>query len=256
MKSTLLRLLLFIGTLLFAVASGDAAEFEVSLDPHVASQPITGRLYVFLAQGQFPGEPRFGPDWFSPQPFFRIDVMDFRPGISQTIGDSAASFPDKLSKLSGRYTAQAVLAHSVDSCEPGSGPGNFYSRPTVLQIDGRGGKLSLVLDQVVGEPKFPDVKWLVKVANKSELLSKFHHRETIERAAVVLPASYFTDQDRRYPVLYVVPWFGGSYMEGLRAFNQPPGADPGDEEFVRIMLDGQCDWGHHAYADSATNGPR
>ncbi len=238
------------------ISTATAAEFEITLDPHVATQPIAGRLYVFLAQAQHPGEPRFGPDWFSPQPFFRIDVKNFRPGTSQTIGESADSFPNKLSMLSGSYAAQAVLARNVDFCEPGRGPGNLYSRPMAAQIDARTGKLSLVLDQVVAEPEFLEAQWLVKVANKSELLSKFHHRETVERAAVVLPASYFTNQERRFPVIYVVPWFGGSYMEGLHTFNQPPAAVPGDEEFIRVMLDGQCDWGHHAYADSATNGPR
>src|SRR5437764_1151148 len=72
----------------------------------------------------------------------------------------------------------------------------------------------------------------------------------------VLPASYFDQPERRYPVIYMVPSFGGSYREALQFSHQPPGADAGDEEFIRVMLDGQCDWGHHVYADSATNGPR
>ena len=27
-------------------------------------------------------------------------------------------------------------------------------------------------------------------------------------------------------------------------------------EFIRVVLDAQCEWGHHVFADSATNGPR
>jgi S-formylglutathione hydrolase FrmB len=78
----------------------------------------------------------------------------------------------------------------------------------------------------------------------------------IERAAVVLPASYFEQPERRYPAIYMVPGFGGSYRDGLQFARGPPQADPGEEEFIRVMLDGQCEWGHHVYADSATNGPR
>ena len=34
--------------------------------------------------------------------------------------------------------------------------------------------------------------------------------------------------------------------------------EPGDgeTEFIRVCLTGQCKWGHHVYANSATNGPR
>src|SRR5437016_4534602 len=87
-----------------------AAEFEVMLSPQIAAQPVNGRLYVFLSQHG--GEPRFGPNWFHPEPFFRIDVKDFRPGTSQAVGDSAAAFADKLSRIPpGKYQAQAVLAN-------------------------------------------------------------------------------------------------------------------------------------------------
>ncbi|HEY2146505.1 MAG TPA: hypothetical protein VGH32_01125, partial [Pirellulales bacterium] len=234
------------------ISTATAAEFEITLDPHVASQPITGRLYVFLTQG--PGDPRQGLNWFNPDPFFRIDVKNYQPGAMKSVNDSAAGFPDKLSRIpAGRYRAQAVLAHDIYSCEPGSGAGNFFSRVVEVQLPGEPSyRVPLVLDNVVKREKFPETKWIKEVAIKSDLLSQFHHREVTERAAVVLPAGYFTQPDRRFPVIYVVPWFGGSYLEGLNAFNQPPAADTGDEEFIRVMLDGQCDWGHHAYADSAT----
>ena len=115
--------------LMLAVGRAAAVEFQVTLDPQVATQPVSGRLYVFLSQ-RAAGEPRFGPDWFHPEPFFRLDVKDFRPGTAQTIDDSAAGFPDKLSRLPpGTYRAQAVLANDLDiySCEPGRGAGNVFS---------------------------------------------------------------------------------------------------------------------------------
>jgi enterochelin esterase-like enzyme len=233
-----------------------AVEFEVTVDPQVASQPVSGRLYVFLSSRG--GEPRFGPDWFNPEPFFRLDVRNFRPGTSQIIGDSAAGFPDMLSRLpAGKYRAQSVLANDFYSPEPGKGVGNFYSRVVEIQIaGGRTGRVPLMLDRAVEAEKFPDIQWVKEIVIKSELLGTFHHREVLDRAAVVLPASYFNQPERRYPVIYVVPSFGGSYREALQFARQPPSAADGEQEFIRVMLDGQCEWGHHVYADSATNGPR
>jgi S-formylglutathione hydrolase FrmB len=254
-----LRGFLAAACLMLTAGRAAAVEFRITLDPQVAPQPVSGRLYVFLSQ-RAAGEPRFGPDWFHPEPFFRLDVKDFRPGSTQTIGDSAAGFPDKLSRLpAGTYRAQAVLANDLDiySCEPGHGAGNVFSPIVTASLSAApGAAISLTLNQVVKEEAFPDIKWIKEVVVKSNLLTKFHHREVLEHAAVVLPTSYFDQPDQRYPVIYMVPSFGGSYREALQFAKQPPHADPGDEEFIRVMLDGQCDWGHHVYADSATNGPR
>ena len=35
-----------------------------------------------------------------------------------------------------------------------------------------------------------------------------------------------------------------------------PASGEGDVEFINVILTGQCKWGHHVYANSATNGPR
>ena len=29
----------------------------------------------------------------------------------------------------------------------------------------------------------------------------------------------------------------------------------GETDFIRVLLDGQCEWGHHEYADSANQWP-
>ena len=38
--------------------------------PPWSGKPVSARVYVLLGQGQLATEPRFGPDWFRPQPFF------------------------------------------------------------------------------------------------------------------------------------------------------------------------------------------
>jgi pimeloyl-ACP methyl ester carboxylesterase len=72
---------------------------------------------------------------------------------------------------------------------------------------------------------------------------------------VVLPAAYLRQPERRFPVIYSIPGFGGSHREALR-YPTPPEAAAGEVDFIRVMLDGNCSWGHHVFADSATNGPR
>ena len=81
-----------------SIASAESLAFRVRLDATAAKEPITGRLYVFLSQtGR--GEPRFGPNWFGPEPFFGLDVAAFQPGASCPIDDRADGFPHKLSEL-------------------------------------------------------------------------------------------------------------------------------------------------------------
>src|SRR5438046_868024 len=80
------------------------------------------------------------------------------------------------------------------------------------------------------------------------LLSDFHGREVVERAAVVLPDSYLHEPERRYPVVFSIPGFGGTHREALRRWNSAPKAGDGEVEFIRVALSGNCQWGHHCYA--------
>ena len=48
--------------------------FEVTYAAALRSEPIKGRVYVFLEPDGSGAEPRSGPNWFRPQPFFAVDV--------------------------------------------------------------------------------------------------------------------------------------------------------------------------------------
>ncbi|HEX3997727.1 MAG TPA: alpha/beta hydrolase [Pirellulales bacterium] len=239
-----------------AAAARAAVEFDVRLDPATATHAVSGRLYVFLSRRPS-GEPRDGPDWFAPEPFFGMDVKDFQPGTDRLLNDAADGFPDRLSKLRpGRYRAQALLGHNPDRLSQSRAPGNQYSRVVDVEVAaGPVQTVSLVLDQLQPEKPFPDVPWVKEVSIRSGLLSQFLKREVLEKAAVTLPAGYDDHPQQRYPVIYEVTGFGGSYWDALHQ-RSPPTAAAGETDFIRVLLDGQCDWGHHVYADSATNGPR
>ena len=78
--------------------AAEPLRFRVRLEAEVSEEPVTGRLFVFLSQ-RGSREPRFGPDWLRPEPFFGLEVEEFQPGTSREIGDRADGFPDELSKL-------------------------------------------------------------------------------------------------------------------------------------------------------------
>jgi hypothetical protein len=186
-------------------------------------------------------------------------VKNFAPGQSRVLDAAAEGFPKTLSDLApGTYRIQALYDQDFYYPNPAAGPGNVYSRTQTADLDpAKSGAVRIVLDQVVPDPEFADTQWVKFVQRPSRLLSEFHHREVIDRVAVVLPASYYKQPDRRYPVYYEVSGFGGSLsMMSARHLKEPVPAAEGDAEFIHVMLTGECKWGHHVYANSATNGPR
>lgn len=247
---------LFFGLLtIVAGSSADAIEFRVRLDPSVTNEPVEGRLLVFLSQ-RFWGEPRFGPNWFQPEPFFGRDVAGLAPGETQIIDDRADGFPQSLSHLPpGKYRAQAVLARSFDCPFPGRGEGDLFSDTVSVEATSR--TVDLVLDRVVPPAATRLPQGAVEVKVRSRLLSEFHRREVVEPATVILPPDYDKQPQRRYPTIYVIGGFGTDHRSPIwQLITGPRQPADGEEPFIRVMLSGQCAWGDHVYANSATNGPR
>jgi hypothetical protein len=233
--------------------------FVVTLprDDAATRQASSGRLFVFLSTRQR-GEPRRGPNWFKPDPFFALEVRDWQRGDARELDDAADGFPASLSKLPpGKYRAQAVLDCSLDHHNPGTAPGNLYSDVAVVEYEPAAARtVPLALTQTIEERSFRESDFVKQVRLKSDLLSRFHGREIIEPAAVVLPRSYWNEPDRRYPVIYSIPGFGGDYRDAQVMIDGGPPPAEGEAEFIRVYLSGDCRWGHHVYANSATNGPR
>lgn len=219
-------------------------------------ETLEGRLYVFFSDRAAP-PPMQGPNWFAPEPFFRVDLPAFRPGDRVTLDDTAAGFPGPLSSLeAGTYWVQAVFDHGFYAHHHAREPGNLYSEPVQVTLaDDAPSSVTLHLDQVIESSPFPESERLREVVLPNPLLSSFHGRDVVDRAAVLLPEGYDDQPTRRYPVVYIVPGFGGTHRtRGQWALPATPSADR--VEFIRVLLNGDCKWGHHVYADSATNGPR
>jgi S-formylglutathione hydrolase FrmB len=247
-------LILGVGIVSLAPASRVAANpltFQVTYDKSVTSTPFTGRVYVLLTRARR-ARPDGGPNWFKPEPFYATEVKDWLPGQPITLDDQSVSFPEGMSKLKGVYWAQAVMDFGRGISYARS-EGNAYG--PAIEVD-LGKPLArpvpLKIDQAYHEPPFKETDRVKLVDIESKLLTAFHGRPVHLRAAVALPQSYKADSERRYPVVYVVPGFGGDHTNAgmLLGATNVAGTD-----MIQVMLDPACYWGHQVFADSENNGP-
>lgn len=226
--------------------------FEVTYTDAVRPGPISARVYVMLAPPLNFREPRTGPNWFTPSPFFAVEVKGWKPGEPLRVDATAAGFPGKLDELKpGKYTAQAVVRLNPDT-HALDGEGNAFGAPVVVDLDPKaGGVTTLTVDKVAPPKPFKETDRIKLVTLPSPLLSAFHKRPIMHRAAVILPDG---DRSIKRPVLYIVPGFGGDHTMAPRLDANPRFAYA--KEMIRVVLDPDCGTGHHVFADSAYNGPR
>jgi S-formylglutathione hydrolase FrmB len=227
--------------------------FEIAYPRKLGSQPITARVYVMLARGSSRLEPRLGPDWFHPQPFFARDVKDWKPDQTVRIDSAATGFPGPLDSLEpGEYAVQAVVRLNPDTHSIGTGEGNAYGPVVHARIDPKEtNTIRLEADKVVPPRKFQETDRIKLAELESPRLSAFHHRPIKHRAAVILPVA---SPAGRFPTVYIIPGFGGDHHQAGMFVTIPQLTYAKD--LIRVVLDPDCGTGHHVFADSATNGPR
>lgn len=228
--------------------------FSVSYDPAI-TQSFTGRVYVMLSTRT--PEARNGPSWFGPEPFYAIDVKDWKPDSPLKFDDNALNFPTPLSQLTaGTYHIQAVMRLNQDSPKIGSAPGNAYSASIQQAINPQSGALELRIDRIVPAIEFAETDRIKLVELRSAALSDFHGRERITRAAIILPDGYDLpeNKDRKYPALYWIGGFGSDHYSA-RFLHRGWSQLGHDDHIFRVVLDPLGYGGHHTFADSENNGP-
>jgi hypothetical protein len=203
-----------------AAAAQRAPRFEISFPAAAHSQPITGRVFVFITTDSTP-EPRFqsgGPTLTAP--FFGKDVSELAPGATVTIDASAVGFPlHSLAELpEGDYYVQTLVnvytlfhradGHTIwahgDQWEGQSfngSPGNLVSEVRRVHVAPHGAPIRLALTRVLPPVTVPaDTRWIRHVKIQSALLTKFWGRPIYLGAQVLLPAGYDEHPDVSYPV--------------------------------------------------------
>jgi len=229
-----------------------ATEFRVVFTPTVA-RTFSGRIYVMTSEGQPHSETPTEPNWFHPSPFFAVDVANVKAGEPIVLGDDALGFPGPLSTLRpGDYMVQAILDLNRSERTFAGAELNGYSRWKSITLRSSSDHFDLSIDQTVPARADRESPRLRLVDIKSKLLSEFHGRDVHLKATVALPPSYSKDTNRKYPIVYEIPGFGGTHR-APPFYSQHTVKD--NEEFLQVLLNPECPLGHHVFADSANNGP-
>ncbi len=233
----------------------DAApvSFQLTFDKAVLAEPFTGRLFVTFTRNEQRPVMR-SINWFNPDQTFALDVKDWKPGTTRTLGSSALAFPKAMKEVpAGRYFAQAILDRDLGGISVFASPGNLYSKAKRVEFDPKKSEVvELTLDQTVGPAAFRETDNVKLVDIPSKLLSDFHGKPMRMRAGVVLPASYANEPEKKYPVVYEVTGFGGDHNAAHGATGR---TNLAGTEVIWVVLDANCRLGHHVFADSANNGP-
>lgn len=242
--------------LLLAPVFGSAdIRFSVSFPKAVFDGPFSGRVVVYLSKRST--NPMHGPNWFSPEPMYSAPFKSVGPGSAMVVSDGNATvFPGPISSLpAGEYKVQAVVDRNLGGRAIGESPGNLYSATTTVQLDPKSDQVvTIVCDQTIQEPKFVDTEAVKGIRMESKLLSAWYGRPTFMKAAVVLPEEYDKETNRKFPIYYEVPGFGGDAMGRSGSTSRRSTVRDG-EPFIYVQLDPSCPTGHCVFADSDNNGP-
>jgi S-formylglutathione hydrolase FrmB len=228
---------------------------KVELAPQFAG-PYNGRLYVYTLKDT---SGQFNERTMAEEPAFYLPVKNWQAG--QTINFKSGTTPshtaiDSLGK--GVYKLIAILDTNTNE-RANSAPGNLYSRVEgLLQVSAPGrGEGLVTLSNVFQERQFRETPLAKEISFQSGLLSEFRKKPIFIKAAIVFPASYAADSARRYPVVFIIPGWGGTHHHGAISGNQQLyGMDLGkDKIYIYLNPETQTPWGLHAFVDSRVNGP-
>ena len=249
----MLHQLLFLAA---ACMAGEPLDVQLTYPATKEMPAFTGRVFVVVSKKPI-GDRPFSQGWFAPEPFFAEDVKDWKPDVPHAFRPSAA-FPQPWSKLpAGTYYVQAIVDRDLGGRDALTSPGNLFSKAEKVTLDpDKTVNLSLRLDQTAVAKTFGETSTIKLFEADSKLLSDFHGRPTKMRAGVILPKSFAESPERKYPVVYEIPGFGGDvhYTFTVAARKLPP-TDLDRTDAVYVVLDPSCRRGHHVFADSANNGP-
>ena len=238
----------------FLCAAGDCQTFQVSYPAAAFSGPFSGKVILYLnKENRNPKDAMADLESF---PCFRMDVRDVKPGASVVFDDRAVAYPVKLSDIErGEYYVQAVWDRNMGGRAIAESPGNVYSLPLKVKLTkDANASFTLNCDQVVAQPKFVETKFVKELKAASALLSAAQGRAMTVDAAVLLPKEYYSQPERKFPVLFLVSGYGGDYhrYSGDTTFFSRPFDTVA---CITVFLDGNCAGGHSVYANSDNNGP-
>jgi len=234
--------------------SAFAQQFKISYLPSAFNKSFTGKVFLYLNKEN--KNPKDGAVTLESFPCFSVDAANIKPGSFVTINDKAISYPAKLSDLErGEYYVQAVWDRNLGGRAISASPGNIYSKTLKVVFTKDYTKTFTILcSEVIPEAVFRETDFVKELRAPSALLSAFHNKSMTVDGAIILPAEYYKQPQRKFPVVFLVSGYGGDYhgfsgdsVTRSRAIDTIP--------CITVYLDGNCSLGHSVYANSDNNGP-
>jgi hypothetical protein len=243
----------FIAFLFTVIAfSAKAQKVDVSYSPSVFGGPFSGHVILYFSKTE--KEPK--NELYEPG-YARI-VKAIRPGQVVRFDDRAIASPAPLSKLErGTYFVQAVWDRDLGGRNIGTSPGNLYSKAVQVAFTSDTAQVTtLICDQMVPQPVFVNSTFVKEFKAPSKLLSDFRHQPITVDAAVILPAQYYSETKRKFPVLFNIGGYGADYHHYSKENGDTASALAFDTTAcIKVYLDGTCRFGHCVYANSENTGP-
>ena len=240
--------------------------FRVTLPASAAEGPVSGRLVIaFISDAAADlkdEDPNNAPFWDNPQPLLGTDVKNLAPGASvEPVAFDMVNLA-KVDALSGTYRVAARLITTRQSSSWRRDRGNLHGPAVTATFKpGTSPVIELPLDRATEGLEWPAARaselGVSLIEAKSKLLSEFHGRDVMLRAAVTSPVK--PRDGAKLGAIYVVPGFGGRHVDAIAAAAARAASTGIDAELAAstrlIMLDPESPNGHTLFADSANNGP-
>lgn len=224
----------------------------------VSKTPVSGR--IILGFNPDTSKSVNNPDIFNPQPTFAWDIKDWKPWETITLDQTnAISWNGNLDSLNGWYGIQAALKTNREG-RTLKATGNAVTAKSIVYFER--GKMTTPLELTFsilwrGPKKFKETELLKEINVRSDLLTKFYGKPDSIQAAVILPESYFKDNFRQYPSVYIFGGWESSHFDAL--YNEPQkryGTTGFGEDKIYIFVNHECRTGYHEFCNSELNGPR
>lgn len=236
--------------------TGHNTHFSLKFTQDVSNEPLSGRALILLSEDTLADPDIPGP--FLPSIAIGSDFVNWMPGEELIIDDkNSAGFLSTVNQLNGYYSVRVILDLDSTSCNLKVN-GTSYSDMQVIHVAaGQENSLAITVSNVLKGINFRESEFVKLLEVESTLLSEFYNTGTFMEAGVVLPPSYFTDSSRYYPTVFVFPGWGTTHISASQNdFQQKRYGRGYGEEKIFVIMNQDCRYGYHVFADSENNGPR
>jgi len=236
--------------------------FKVSVAPeNKNSFKPDGRLFLYFSESEN-SEPRYGAGTGPGSYVFARNVEKWsgEEDLVVTGKDEWVKTGDwNLTDVpEGEYYVQAVWRQSGDKESRINVPGNLYSDPVKVEVNGNN-EISLVLSNLIPERKLAEHELVKMVDIKSDILSTWWNKPVNLKASVLLPSGYANNPDKRYPVRFNVAGFSGRYDRVNSLVNNEDlmswWTSAEAPQIITVFLDGEGPFGDSYQIDSENSGP-